>query len=298
MRVLLTGMSGKSGLAMAEYLAERPLEGIEYRIAIRSLSNLPIIQQLLPKAEICMGDLSNDAFLDSILMNVDVVFHIAGILLSPKLVETAVRHGVRRMILVHTTGIYSRYKAAGKRYRAIEREIDIMAEHNGISVTYLRPTMIFGTLEDHNMIQFIRMVDRFNPMPIVNHANYYLQPVYYKDLGQAYYQVLSHLDVTNGKNYIISGEAPITLYVILRTIAQELGVRRHFVSIPFPVAYLGAWMVFLLSAGKMDYREKVQRLCEDRQFSHDNATKDFGYCPRPFVEAVRREIQAYRHMMQ
>jgi hypothetical protein len=32
---------------------------------------------------------------------------------------------------------------------------------------------------------------------------------------------------------------------------------------------------------------------EDRSFSHDAATKDFGYNPMPFEEGIRMEVEEY-----
>ena len=48
-----------------------------------------------------------------------------------------------------------------------------------------------------------------------------------------------------------------------------------------------------LTLGKLDFREKVQRLCEDRSFSYEDAARDFGYRPMPFVEGLRIEVEEY-----
>ena len=43
------------------------------------------------------------------------------------------------------------------------------------------------------------MVDKLPVMPIVKNARYDLQPVHYKDLGKAYYDVLLNEKATYGK---------------------------------------------------------------------------------------------------
>ena len=106
------------------------------------------------------------------------------------LVQAAIRNGVERLILVHTTGIYSKYKAAGEGYRQIEAKIDKIVEGKNIQLTYLRPTMIYGNVRDANVVIFMRMVDKLRIFPVVNGAKYELQPVWCGDLGKAYYQVL------------------------------------------------------------------------------------------------------------
>ena len=40
-------------------------------------------------------------------------------------------------------------------------------------------------------------------------------------------------------------------------------------------------------------REKVQRLVEPRVYSHEDATKDFGYSPMTFEEGIVDEIKQY-----
>ena len=237
--------------------------------------------------------MSDETYLREVTRDVDVLFHIAGIGKSLPLVQAAAANGVKRMVLVHTTGVYSKYKAAGEGYRQIDAAIEALAREQGIGLTILRPTMIYGTLEDGNIIKFIKMVDKLSPMPVVDHAKYLLQPVHAADLGHAYFQVLTHLEETAGKDYVLSGRDPILLIDLFRIIADELGVQRRFLSVPFPIAYAGAWGVYLLSLTRIDMREKVQRLCESRAYPHEEAVRDFGYDPMPFEEGLRGEVRAY-----
>lgn len=291
-RVFMTGLTGKSGGELLRLLGEASLP-CRVRTVARREEQKAEIRKALPDAEVLVGDLTDPAFLAESTKETDVVFHIAGIQTSWPLVQAAAANGVRRFVLVHTTGIYSKYKAAGETYRQIEAKIDQLSKQNHLTVTYLRPTMIYGRSDDRNMIQFIKMVDRLNPMPMVNHGKYLLQPVNYRDLGRAYLQVLEHLEQTGGKSYILSGRDPIYLDEMFREIGQALGVQRQFFSVPFPLAYAGAWGVFLLTLGRKDLREKVQRLCEDRSFPHEDATRDFGYAPMAFPEGLRLEVEEY-----
>ena len=45
--------------------------------------------------------------------------------------------------------------------------------------------------------------------------------------------------------------------------------------------------------GKVDYVEKVQRMSEDRCFSHEDARIDFGYSPEAFEVGIAREVKEY-----
>lgn len=293
-RLLITGLTGKSGTIFARELATRGLnQQYELRGAVRPTSSLAAIKACLPKLECVSGVLEDEAYLDRITKDVDIVFHIAGIHWSLPLVKAAVANGVKRIIVVHTTGVYSKYKAAGEEYRNIDAAIQKITAEAGCALTILRPTMIYGSINDRNMIKFVRMVDQLHPMPVVNGGKYLLQPVHAEDLGVAYAQVMENLAVTEQKDYILSGRDSAFLIDVFRMIAEELGCSRKFVSVPFWLAYGGAWGVYLLSLGKVDFREKVQRLCEDRSFPHESATKDFHYSPMPLREGLHQEVQLY-----
>ena len=154
--------------------------------------------------------------------------------------------------------------------------------------------MIYGNPSDRNVITFIKMVDRLPVMPVVRGAKFALQPVHFQDLANAYLAVLLREEITGGKDYILSGAEPILLRDMLSCIGEKLGKRRvRFLSVPYWIAYSGAVFVFTLSFGRIDYREKVQRLCEPRAYPHDDATRDFGFDPAAFSEGVTEEVKAY-----
>lgn len=304
--IAVTGITGKSGrFFLNRLIAEAEnLQNYRFLLLCRTAP-----KELLEKAAKAIdvsfveSDLKDQESVRAAFVNrVDMVVHIAGVKLSYGLVCAAMEAGVDNFILVHTTGIYSKYKAAGEEYRIIEKKIAQMTEQyidqgRNVAVTILRPTMIYGDLRDKNLSVFIRMVHKLRLMPVVNGARYDLQPVWCKDLGDAYYGVMRNWDVTKNKEYILSGGAPIQLREMFREIARQLGVKNVFISCPFPVAYAGAWALYLVSFGKINMREKVQRLVEPRAFEHTKATEDFGYAPVEFAEGIRQEIQMYKEQM-
>ena len=200
---------------------------------------------------------------------------------------------MKRVILVHTTGIYSKYKSAGQTYREIDSYVMKLSTENNIELTVLRPTMIYGSITDQNIAVFIKMVDKLKIIPMVNGGHYALQPVNYKDLGEAYYDVLINPSICNGKNYILSGKNEVDLKNIFETIAFLLKKKRIYISIPFGVAYTGAWILYIITIKIIDYREKVQRLCEPRAYGHVEASQDFNYSPISFEEGLKREVEEY-----
>lgn len=295
----LTGVTGKkSGKVLVDYLSNninevnnRFPDGI--KALTRDKSNTDYILNKLPNIKICRGDFSDDKFLEESLKDVDTLIHIASIRLSSKLIDACVINKVRRVILVHTTGVYSKYKEASYEYSLIDKYVTDTCKNNNIILTILRPTMIYGNIYDNNVIKFIKMVDKLPIMPVVNKAMYKLQPVNYKDLGKAYYDVLMNEETTANKSFNLSGKEPIYLRDMLKEIGKNLGKEVKFINCPYIIAYIGSWIIYLITLTKKDYREKVQRLCEDRIFSHEEATIAFNYNPMSFEDGIKEEIKMY-----
>lgn len=287
----ITGCSGrKSGGAFTRLISLNKNEinklypdGVRY--LTRSNLNLD--------GDIRTGDLKDIEYLNKTLKDVDTLVHIAGIHYSKNIIDACVLNKVRRVILVHTTGIYSKYKKAGEEYRKIDEYVISKCKENGIIYTILRPTMIYGNIYDNNVIKFIKMLDKLPIMPVVNNANYELQPVYYGDLANAYYDVLINEKVTTNKEYNLSGKEPILLKEMFNEIGRNLNKNIKYLSVPFTIAYFGAWFIYIITFTKIDYREKVQRLCEPRVYSHIDATSDFGYNPIDFKDGVKEEVKQY-----
>ena len=296
--LVLTGITGKSGGALAEKIGtnldtvkEMFPDGI--RTVVRETSNTDKIDALIPNIQKVVGNLTDSYTLEKAFKDADTLIHVAGIHWSKEVVQAAANCHLRRLILVHTTGIYSKYKAAGEEYRETDDFVYKSCKENGIILTILRPTMIYGNVADRNVVIFIKMVDKLPIMPVVDGARYELQPVHYEDLGNAYYKVLINEATTANKDFILSGGAPILLRDMLAEIGKNLGKEVKFISCPFWLAYFGAWVVYGLSFKKIDFREKVQRLCEPRVFPFNEAAEAFCYSPRTFQEGVKNEVVEY-----
>ena len=298
-RLAITGVTNNPGRVLIECISRNQaiVDGLypEGILAVtRESSDVGDYVRLIPSGDRFICDLTNVEKLKEAFRDVDTVLHIAGIHWSREVFKAAAYCGVKRIITVHTCGVYSKYKKAGEEYRQIDSYCrDICREHN-ITLTVFRPTMIYGNSKDRNVVKFIKMVDRLSVMPVVNGAKYALQPVHYKDVGEALYASIVNEKATGGKDFILSGATPILLRDMLTEIGNNLNKKVRFISFPFWFSYMGAIAFYLVSFGKFDYREKVQRLCENRAFDHEDATLAFGFSPRSFEEGVVDEIREYQ----
>ncbi|NLN42292.1 MAG: nucleoside-diphosphate sugar epimerase, partial [Clostridiales bacterium] len=121
------------------------------------------------------------------------------------------------------------------------------------------------------MSKFIKMVDRLRILPIISKGNSLLQPVNARDLGKAFYTVLMLPKETQGKAYNLSGNSPIKMIDVFKLISKELNKKTIFISVPLGLGVFMARVLKIISIGKIDYIEKVQRMGEDRNYSHEEA---------------------------
>jgi nucleoside-diphosphate-sugar epimerase len=291
--LLVTGITGHSGKYFLQELINHQYED-KIRCVVRNSSDTSLLDNSGLKIEKVVGDLTDQEFMDSCMKDVDTVMHIGAIFYSIQVMKAAVKNNLKRAILVHTTGIYSKYKSASEEYKNIESEVKKIIKDNASSIglTILRPTMIYGNVNDKYMVIFIKMVDKLRLFPVIDLGKSLLQPVNARDLGKAYYQVLSKPEIMNG-DYILSGEKPISMLDMFKLISNTLGKKTVFVSVPLGFGVFWAGILKVVTLGEVDYVEKVQRMGEDRRYPHEDAARDFGYNPMPFAEGLKIEVEQY-----
>lgn len=285
----VTGITGHSGRYFYQELVNFSYSE-KIRCLVRDSSNTSFLQNNI-NCELYKIDLKSEADLIKAFTGIDTIVHIAGISYTPKIVRAAIKCGVKRLIAVHTTGRYSKFKSASEEYIKVDNDLDTF--RNQIAITILRPTMIYGDLCDHNMSKFIKMVDKLKLYPNIAGGQCKIQPVHAGDLGKAYYQVLTNGN-TMGKDYILSGESPIALIDCLKEIEMQLNKKNIYITVPMWLAKMGSWMIYALSFKKIDLIEKVLRMNEDRCFDHSDASIDFGYKPRSFENGIKEEVKQYK----
>ncbi|MGD6968568.1 SDR family oxidoreductase [Rossellomorea vietnamensis] len=292
--LLVTGITGHTGRFFLQELMENEYKGL-IRCLVRETSDTTKLESSGLNIEIVVGDLNDSDFINRSMLGVNTVMHIYNIHHSPLIVKAAINHNVKRTILVHTTGIYSQFKNASVGYKNIEGDINelIKAPSCPTKVTILRPTMIYGDMCDSNMSKFIKMVDKFRIIPVINNGKSLIQPVNARDLGKAFYMVLMSPAQTSGKAYTLSGNKPIELIDVFKNISKELNKKTIFISVPLHLGVNMARFLKIMSFGKIDYVERVQRMGEDRSYLHDRAVKDFGYNPMSFEDGIQIEVKQY-----
>ncbi len=219
---------------------------------------------------------------------IQTVVQVAHTTLSPAVMKVADLFSVKHVVLVHTSGIFSKIRSCREQYEQIENQI-ITSGHK-TPFTILRPTLIYGTPEDRNMARLIQFVRKQRFIPTIGRGHNLFQPVHVDDLAAAI--VAAHgQEIAYGKAYTISGGTVLTYREIVMTIARELRKRIVLVPIPYILALSAVWLLNHLLRRHDLTVEQVQRMREDKNYSYAEAANDLGYDPRNFADGIASEIR-------
>jgi len=283
MKILVTGATGFTGSRVVPLLIQN---GFDVCCLSRSTSDRTPLSALT--VEWATGDLSNTETLTSAMRGVDVLVNIAslGFGHADNIINAAKAAGIKRAIFISTTAIFTQLNAGSKSVRLAAEDA---IHSSGLDFTILRPTMIYGSPRDRNMWRLIRLL-RISPiMPILGDGESLQQPIFVDDVAQAVLLALQ-TDVTIGKSYNIAGKDPLTYNQVIDTVAASLGKRIWKLHLPYMPIVRTLQFTERMRIRLPIKAEQVLRLNENKDFSYEEAKRDFGFNPRSFAEGVKTEI--------
>lgn len=243
-------------------------------------------------AEPIMGDLDDPESVDAAFAasQAEALVNLAslGFGHAPTIVAAAEEAGLKRAVFVSTTAIYTRLAPRSKAVRmAAERAIRASA----LDWTIIRPTMIYGTPADRNMVRLLRALRRFPIVPLPGGGRGLQQPVHVEDLALAIVNALDR-PVAVHEAYDVAGPEPLTLRAVVEAAGAAVRRRPILVRVPL-VAVMGAVRLYeaVVPSPRLT-SEQVARLTEDKAVDIGRARADLGFDPRPFAEGIQAEAAA------
>ena len=283
MKVFVTGATGFTGSRVVPLLLQN---GFEVCCLHRPTSDRSLLPQ--PEIEWALGDVSDTRALSALMRGADILVNIAslGFGHADSIIRATVDAGIQRAIFVSTTAIFTQLNAGSRKVRvAAETAI----QNSGLNYTILRPTMIYGSDRDRNICRLINWLKIFPFFPVFGDGNNLQQPVHVDDVAQAILGSLKS-DAAICKNYNIAGKHPLTYNQLIDVIAIQMN--RHIWKIHIPSKPVVS-MLRLFEQIRLPFpikSEQVLRLNENKNFSYEEAQRDFKYRPCSFEEGIRLEL--------
>ncbi|RZM82351.1 NAD-dependent epimerase/dehydratase family protein [Leptolyngbya iicbica] len=289
--LLLTGATGLMGQLLVEALGrERPEQPIV--CITRTEERHQQLQALHPQLTFLKGDTAIASSWDAAFAQhpPETIIHLVQLRQVPTLLASLQRAQLTpRLIIIGTTGVYSRYNQYSQEYREAEA---VLQQYAG-SYCLFRPTMIYGSPRDKNLHKLIRFCDRYGRFPVFGSGQCLLQPVHAGDLAQALLTAYLNPEIQGA--YDLSGGSIVSFLELLALVEKLLGKPVQPLKIPYN---LGVWSATLLESvlGRRSpvRREQILRLQEDKAYSHAAATAAFGYQPRSLEVGLAQEVELLR----
>lgn len=215
--------------------------------------------------------------------------HIAPLWVLPQFMKSLKYSNLSRVIALSSTSRYSKISSKNAEERLLATRL-VDAEHDlidyclraNINWTIFRPTMIYGSSLDTNIMLISDFIRRFGFFPLLGSAKGLRQPVHFDDIAETCVSVMDK-PTSFSKAYNLSGGETLTFFEMVKRIFVSLGRKPRIISIPITVFDMCTSLAGLIPANKSLNMEMIRRMNDDLCFNHAKAHHDFGYCPRPFV---------------
>jgi len=282
--IFVTGGTGFLGKYVLETLYQKGFENV--CCLVRPTSNCLIVDSLGYRS--VTGNLEDLDMLRSAMKDYGIVLNIAslGFGHAPFVVRAMEEAGVSRGVFVSTTSLFTNLNVTSKKIR-IEAEETI--RNSNLNYTILRPTMIYGDLQDRNISRLVRFISRYPIIPVLGSGDFLQQPVCVKDVAAAIISS-AFTSTTECKSYNIPGSHSISYNQMIDVVSEQLQKKIIKIHIPMQLSRKLLRLVKKIKeVGITD--EQILRLNEDKAFEYEEARADFGYEPISFEEGVKDIIK-------
>ncbi len=286
---LVTGATGFIGMNLVEELGKKE----KVRCLVRKTS---------PRADflrknngvIAVGSLEDKASLFKATNGIETVFHLAASLGNDEeelqrvnvdgtqnLVEASKANKVKRIIYVSTYLAGEKYKSA---YGKSKRQGEEIVKKSGIKFAIIRPSVVYGPMDERNLGRIIAMVNSMAVVPVI--AGIKMQPVFVKDVVQAIIAASEKKEAL-GKTYNAVGPQLLTFAGLVSGIENASGVKKPKIPIPLFLVRPVVFLYSLLSGNRRIGIRQIDDLAINTKISHANAAKDLGFSPISFEKGIK-----------
>lgn len=289
-RVAVTGASGFVGRYLVPALLERG-------DAVTALVRDPARGRELEAAgaELARGDLLEPDSLVRALKGCTAVVHLAAVADSSdealnqrvnvhgsrNLAEACLCTGVARIINFSSTCAGRELQDA---YGLSKLQAEPELERDGLEVTHLRPTMIYG----HGSAEFdlfAGVVRRAPRVPIPGHGKNLLRPVFVHDAIDLVLKVLDRPEAA-GRTFDVAGPEPVAIDDFIHVLGRAQGRAARALHVPAPLALLGARVLGRLQKHPFINVDQVMAFLQDTVVDIGPARRELGWEPRPLEQGL------------
>jgi nucleoside-diphosphate-sugar epimerase len=293
--ILVTGAAGGLGARLVQALAGRglPVRGLV-------LPGDPLRLRLDGVAcEIAPGDLGDPAALARACQGVELIYHLAAVILSAdpavfgrvnrdgtaNLVRAAARAGVRHFVYVSSASvIYPRRTPYAESKLAAEQ---IVKAERSFAHTIVRPTLVYDQSGGQEFRLFLDYLRRFPVVPFVGRGLARKRPVLSDDVVDGLLRIAGN-EQSHGRTYNFSGGEAIAIGELARLMLAHHGLHRRFLHLPVTLCRAVAAAMKVVLADPPLNRYTIAGMINDADLDPADAMRELGYRPVGVREGLAR----------
>jgi len=243
-----------------------------------------------PNVEVRRGDLADPATLVQAFEGAREIVHLAGLALVPGMLPHVLAARVARGAFVSSAGVHTRLVSPSA---DAKRAGESALRASDLGFTILRPSMIYGTPRDRNIVRLLRLLERWPIVPSPLGGITPQQPVHVDDLVAAIFASLVR-PVALRREYDVGGPEPLPLRDVVAECARALGRPAWVLPLPLAPAHAMARAAKAMHLPFPVRPEQVLRLTESKSVDITPARRDLGFSPRSFRDGVAAEVALLR----
>jgi NADH dehydrogenase len=296
--ILVTGGTGVMGMRLVKKLLT---SGNQIRVL--ALSGDPAVEKMKHwNIDICYGDITDINSLKNICLNVDTVYHLAAIILSPlnpnlfwkinyqgtkNLIQAAEKSGVRHFIYVSSASVT--YPITNEYAKSKKGAEELLIHSHIPHYTIVRPTLAYEDGGAAEIVHFINYLRKYPVIPFIGSGGALKSPVYVEDIINGFVNIYGN-EKAFSRIYNFSGGEQMTLEEMARRLLEHMGKRKMFIHIPINVCKLLAFLSILLSKLSKNQPlltyQTITGVTQHANLDNSTAVADLNYNPRPFSEGI------------
>jgi nucleoside-diphosphate-sugar epimerase len=308
---LISLVTGATGFVGSHVVAALIAEGTAVRALIRNPAAAQ--EQREAGAEVQVGDVRDPNVMREAVRDVDVVYHCAaavgpgfsaaeirdvGLNGVHCLLEALRQTGTGRAVLLTSVNVLGTRnlelagedtpcRRSGDAAADVKIEIEALAreyeQRHGLNLTILRPPLIYGPGDRHNVPQMIRALRR-GKFAFIGSRDNVAPIVHVSDVVQAIL-LAGRTPTSRGRIYHITDGSHTTIGQFIDSLAALIGCPAPRKVLPYFVPYLGCLLfeglarMHLYRGRPPIARSSLRHLGVSRSFSIERACKELGYRP-------------------
>lgn len=272
-------------------------------VRILCLPGDPVAAELGEKPfEVVYGDITRKPELNAALRGMDIVFHLAAVLLSPgheEVFEAVNAEGTRNLVaaaeaegvshFIYVSSISVMYPKSNAYARSKLRGEEWVKSSRLKNFTIVRPSLAY---QDGGAEEFMRFVDhlrRGSVVPLPGGGRARKSPVHIEDLVSAFLALPGN-HKAYGKTYLLTGGETLSLRRMAEVLLIHMGRPKPIVGVPKWICLMGVAGLALwskVSGSKNPFTlQTYTGLIQDAAPQDVGARMDLDYNPRKFHDGL------------